>query len=463
MGQLNTFPLSYKVQGQRIVILGGNDEALNKARLATKTTAEVVIICRILEADFSALAVQVFERGFVSSDLDRAALLFIAEDSADAEFAKVEARKRGIPVNVVDVPGECDFYTPSIVERAPLTVAISTEGDAPVLARLVRARIEAMLSPGIGRIARLAGGLRKAAEDLLPDGAARRRFYEALVTSPAIEAAEAKGQGVAVAESLLADHASGESRGEVWLIGAGPGAEDLLTLRAQRLLQEADVIVHDQLVPAAVIDMGRRDAERIDVGKAKGHHSFSQAQINTMLVRLAGEGKRVARLKSGDPMVFGRAGEELAALRQAGIDYQIVPGISAALAAAADTATPLTLRKVSSGLILATAHGADDTDLAHWASLAQSGLTVALYMGKTIASEVAAQLVAHGANPSTPVGIVVNAGRSSMAAFSGTLATLIDGDPTFGDGPAIILVGEAVAAGDWADAAQIARDSFKVA
>ncbi len=463
MGQLNTFPLSYKVQGLRIVVVGGGEEALNKVRLATKTTAQVVIISRRIEADFGGFDIELNERAFAPSDLDGAALVFVAEESDDAELAKAEARARGIPLNVVDVPAECDFYTPSIVDRAPLTIAISTEGDAPVLARLVRARIEAMLSPRIGRIASLAGGLRQRVESLIHDGAARRRFYETLVTSPEIEAAESKGQGPQAAEALLAAHVTRESKGVVWLIGAGPGSEDLLTLRAQRLLQEADVIVHDQLVPSVVVDMGRRDAERIDVGKAKGHHSFSQAQINTLIVRLAREGKRVARLKSGDPMIFGRAGEEIAALRKVGIAYSIVPGISAALAAAADTATPVTLRGVSSGFVMATAHGADDSDLAHWASLAKSGLTLALYMGKSIASDVAARLVAHGASPATPVGIVVNAGRHDMSTYSGSLSSLIDGQVTFRDGPAIIFVGEAVEAGDWADAAQLAGMSFKVA
>lgn len=463
MGQLNTFPLSYKVQGQRIVIIGGGDEALNKTRLVAKTTASVVIISRNIETDFSAFAVDVQARGLVPADLDGAALVFVAEEGADAELAKAEARRRGIPLNVVDVPHECDFYTPSIVERAPLTVAISTEGDAPVLARLVRARIEAMLSPRIGKIASLAGGLRKKAESLIQDNAARRRFYEALVTSPEVEAAEQRGEGDVAADRLLAAHAEGEGQGVVWLIGAGPGSEDLLTLRAQRLLQEADVIVHDQLVPDVVVDMGRRDAERISVGKAKGHHSFSQAQINTLLVRLAGQGKRVARLKSGDPMIFGRAGEEIAALRKAGIGYQIVPGVSAALAAAADTATPVTLRKVSSGFVMATAHGADDSDLTHWAALAQSGLTLALYMGKSIAGDVAERLIAHGTSAALPVGIVVNAGRADRSTYAGTLGGLATGQVAFSDGPAIIFVGEAVAAGDWADAAQVAAESFKVA
>ena len=457
MGHLNTFPLSFKVKGKRIIIVGGTDEALNKVRLVAKTTASIEIYSRHVEADFSAFPVTIHERAVGPEDVAGAALVFVAEEGADADLAKAEARRLGIPLNVVDVPGECDFYTPSIVERAPLTVAISTEGDAPVLARLVRAQIEALLSPGIGQIASLAGGLRHKVESLIHDGAARRRFYEDLVTRPAM--------GQAAAEQLLSEHAAnGSGQGVVWLIGAGPGAEDLLTLRAQRLLQQADVIVHDQLVPAAVVEMGRRDAEQICVGKARGHHSFSQAQINTLIVRLAGEGKKVARLKSGDPMIFGRAGEEIAALRKAGLAYEIVPGVSAALAAAADTATPVTLRKVSSGFVVATAHGAEDSDLAHWAALSQSGLTLALYMGKAIAAEVASRLVAHGAAPDLPVGIVVNAGRADSTAYAGTLGGLANGAVDFVDGPAVILVGKAVAEGDWAEAAAAAAaNNFKVA
>ncbi|MEQ8599498.1 MAG: siroheme synthase CysG [Devosia sp.] len=464
MGLLNTFPLSFKVKGKRIIIVGGTDEALNKVRLVAKTTASIEIYSRQIETDFSAFPVAVFERALRVEDIAGAALVFVAEEGADADLAKAEARRLGIPLNVVDVPGECDFYTPSIVDRAPLTVAISTEGDAPVLARLVRAQIEALLAPGVGKIASLAGQLRGRVEDLILTGPARRRFYEDLVTSPAIERAAALGDGQVEAEALLSDHAAnGAGQGVVWLIGAGPGAEDLLTLRAQRLLQQADVIVHDQLVPAAVVEMGRRDAEQICVGKARGHHSFSQAQINTLIVRLAGEGKKVARLKSGDPMVFGRAGEEIAALRKAGIAYQIVPGVSAALAAAADSATPVTLRKVSSGFVMATAHGAEDSDLAHWAALSQSGLTLALYMGKAIAAEVAGRLVSFGAAPDLPVGIVVNAGRANRTLYAATLGQLAAGAVDFVDGPAVILVGRAVAEGDWADAADAAASSFKVA
>ena len=249
----------------------------------------------------------------------------------------------------------------------------------------------------------------------------------------------------------------------VWLIGAGPGAEDLITLRAQRMLQQADVIVHDQLVPDAVIEMGRRDAERISVGKKKGHHSFTQAQINTLIVRLARDGKRVARLKGGDPMVFGRAGEEVAALRKAGVDYQIVPGVTSALAAAADTATPVTLRNVSPGFVFATAHGASSEELKHWASLAQSGLTLALYMGGQIASATAGKLIRHGAGAAIPVGIVVNAGRPGRALYRGTLGALVDETIVLKPGPAIIFVGEAVAAGDWEEAIPLPQERFRVA
>ena len=450
MGELNTFPVSYKVKGQRIVIIGGGEEALNKARLVVKTTASVVIVAREFTANFDGMDVEKRQGMALADAMHGAALVFVAETGPDADAAKLEARRRGIPLNVVDVPDECDFYVPSIIDRAPLTVAIASEGDAPVLARLVRARIEAMLSPELGPLARLAGSMRERVARLLNKTQARR-FYEDLVS----------GTG-ADAEALLEAHAV-EEAGVVWLIGAGPGSADLLTLRAQRLLQAADVIVHDQLVPDEVIEMGRRDAERISVGKKKGHHSFTQAQINALLVRLGNEGKRVARLKSGDPMVFGRAGEELAALRAAGIAYQIVPGVSAALAAAADTATPVTLRNVSTGLVFATAHGAESEELDHWAALAGTGITLALYMGKTIAAETARHLLQRGMSVTLPVGIVVGAGRRDRSFHRGTLGEMAVDGFEMADGPAVIFIGEAVAYGDWADAAAIAATKFKVA
>lgn len=463
MGELNTFPVSYKVQGQRIVIIGGGEEALNKARLVTKTTALVVIISQNIEADFSELPVTVLARPFEDADLVDAALVFVADHGPDGAAAKLAARARRIPLNVVDVPEECDFYTPSIIDRAPVTIAVATEGDAPVLARLIRARIEAALSPNLGALAKLAGSMRDKVAALLP-GPRARRYYEELVTSPEVEVALLRGQGDAKAETLLAQHDNeGERPGVVWLIGAGPGSEDLLTLRAQRLLQEADVIVHDHLVPAAAVEMGRRDAERILVGKQKGHHSFTQAEINALIVRLGKAGKRVARLKGGDPMVFGRAGEEIDALKAAGIAYHIVPGVTSALAAAADTATPVTLRKISTGFVLATAHGAESEELKHWAALASTGLTLALYMGKSVAGPTAERLIAEGAAATIPVGVVVRAGRKDRVLYRGTLGTLATGTVELEDGPAIIFVGEAIAHGDWSEAIKLASSEFKVA
>ncbi len=463
MGELNTFPVSYKVEGKRIVIVGGGEEALNKVRLAIKTTASVVIISRTIEADFSELPVTVLARPFEAADLVDAALVFVADDGPDSAAAKLAARAAGVPLNVVDVPSECDFYTPSIIDRAPISIAVASEGDAPVLARLIRARIEASLSPNLGALARLAGSMREKVAAVL-HGPRARRYYEDLVTSPEVEMAVIRGQGDAAADAVLAQHAAlGEAAGVVWLIGAGPGSEDLLTLRAQRLLQEADVIVHDHLVPPAMVEMGRRDAERILVGKQKGQHSFTQAEINALIVRLALAGKRVARLKGGDPMIFGRAGEEIDALRQHNLAYHVVPGVTAALAAAADTATPVTLRQVSTGFVLATAHGANSEELKHWAALASAGLTLALYMGKSVAGPTAARLIGEGASPDIPVGVVVRAGRKDRALYRGTLGGLAHGAVALEDGPAIIFVGEAIAHGDWYGAATLAAEQIKVA
>ncbi len=227
-----------------------------------------------------------------------------------------------------------------------------------------------------------------------------------------------------------------------------------MTLRAQRVLQSADVIVHDQLVPEAVVQMGRRDAERVPVGKAKGRHSFTQKRINKLLVQLALEGKQVVRLKAGDPMIFGRAAEEIEAMDAAGIEYAIVPGVTAAAAAASDAHLPVTLRNVASGVVYATAHGADDKAVTHWATLAKSGLTLGIYMGKSIISDVADELVAHGLCAQTPVGIVVNAGRANSARCLSTLVEISNEAPELADGPAIVFVGEAVASGKWVSAIQ---------
>ncbi len=345
--RLSVFPAFHKISQRTVLVVGSGGEAVAKVRLLLETEALIRLVGEAPGAELVALAeahaVEHRVRPFRDADLDGAVLAFAASGLREADASVVAAaRARKIPVNAVDNPDLCDFYTPAIVNRAPVAVAISSAGAGPVLAQKLRARIEAMLPPRLGALASLGDSFRAAADRVLPKGQPRRRFWSSFFEGPVADAALAGQSGEArrLATRLLTQSDAAD-RGFVWLVGAGPGAVDLLTLRAQRILQEADVIVHDGLVPEAVIAMGRRDAERIHVGKREGNHSAPQDEINALLVREAAAGRRVVRLKAGDPLVFGRAGEEMAALRAAGIPFEIVPGITAALAAAAEAAFSL--------------------------------------------------------------------------------------------------------------------------
>lgn len=463
MARLRFFPVSYDVAGRSLILVGGGDEALAKLRLLLRTEGKPVVFSAHVAPDMAALIsandVTLHAREPVVDDVRNAALLFVATGDADddARISRI-GREAGVPVNVVDRIELCDFAIPAIVDRAPVSVAIASDGYAPVLAQRVRAAVEALLAPEFGGLGELARSVRDNVCTALPTNALRRRFWTALFDGRGGELALAGDMEGARrhALSVLSADAPAEE-GVVWLIGAGPGAEDLLTLRAQRLLQQADVIVHDQLVPEAVVDMGRRDAHRISVGKAKGKHSVAQGEINELLVRLAHEGRHVARLKAGDPLVFGRGGEEIAALRAAGVRYTVVPGVTAALAAAADYAVPLTLRGVSSSVVFATGHGAGGSEPNGWPEVARSGGTIGIYMGRTAAVETFERLVRHGVSPVTPVAAIENAGRKGSRALVGHLSDLpaleARGDIS---GPVLILVGEALAAGDFGFAEPIA-------
>ena len=360
--KLGVFPAFHKVAGRRVVIVGGGAEAAAKIRLLAETNAEIVVFAAALDHGTGAdlIAAHGDWRGTFPSaaDLAGAALVFAATGAEDSDRAVVAlARAAGVPVNCVDRPELCDFYTPALVNRAPLAVAIGSEGVAPVLTRQVRARIEAMLAPRLGDLATLAEKLRGRVSPPRSlrsptGGATGRASFPARSPRRSLPAAWPRPR----IEALRALEIDPGASGHVSLVGAGPGAEDLLTLRAQRALQEADVIVHDRLVPDAIVAQGRRDARRIPVGKAKGAHSVSQDEINRLIVNEALAGRRVVRLKSGDPLIFGRAGEEIAALRAAGVSFDIVPGITAAFAAAAEAEIPLTLRDTSSALVFATGH-----------------------------------------------------------------------------------------------------------
>ncbi len=433
-----------------------------KARLLSQSSADIRIVTENPSADLASWIpgndATLIPQAYAPKHLAGAALVFAASGNAalDAEVS-AGARSAGIPVNAVDRPELCDFFTPAIVNRAPLTVAIGTEGAGPVLAQMVRARIEAMLPPSLGRLAALANTFRDAAERIFPKGVARRSFWHSFFSGAPARAIEQGGFEEARAAAGVLLNARGAGAGHVALVGAGPGAEDLLTLRAHRLLMEADIIVHDALVPQAVVDMGRRDAERLPVGKRKGCHTKSQEQINTLLVKLGREGKRVVRLKSGDPLVFGRAGEEMQALREAAVSFEVVPGVTAAFAAAADFELPLTLRGVTSSMVFTTGHDLKGKSLPDWAKLAISGATVAVYMGRSVAADVATRLIEAGLSPDTAVAVVENASLPNRRRFHGTLADLpsLQSRDDLG-GPVMTIIGDAVAGADFSRSTPLA-------
>ena len=451
--RLSIFPVFMKVEGNVVVVVGEGEEALAKARLLSESRAQVRLVAQRPSSALAAFSIQAdlqhVPAAFSPAHLEGSILAFAATGELETDMIVAQAaREAGIPVNVVDRPQLCDFYTPALVNRAPVAVAIGSEGTGPVLTQMIRSRIEAMLPASTGRLARLAALYRVAVDRLIPRGAVRRAFWRSFFEGEIAALVERNDLAGARRSATRLVKNGKPASGFVSLVGAGPGAEDLLTLRAQRALQLADVIVHDRLASPGVIALGRRDAERIPVGKAKGCHSKSQHEINELLVSLALEGKRVVRLKAGDPMIFGRAGEEMDALAQAGIAFEIVPGVTAALAAAAEARIPLTLRGVASSLVFATGHDRDGATLPDWAEVALSGSTVAVYMGRTVAAKVARRLSEAGMPADTPVAILEAVSTPHQRTQTGTLAdlaTLCDGRPD--DLPALILIGRAVAYG----------------
>nr|CAA04958.1 siroheme synthetase [Rhizobium etli] len=448
--QLSVFPAFFRVEGQKTAVFGNGDELSAKVRLLLNTRARIVAYADRPEADYHAFLIanriETVRAGFAAEQVEGAALVFAATgNEADDRDIVDAARAARIPANAVDQPDYCDFFTPALVNRAPVAVAIGTEGRGPVLAQMIRAQVDQILSPSLGRLAALATSFRKSVEQFVPRGVSRR-FWRRFFSGPV---ADAVANGNPAQARHAADRLLGSMdkvAGHVWLVGAGPGAEDLLTLRAQRVMMEAEVIVYDALVPQAIVDMGRRDAERLSVGKRKGCHSKSQEEINELLVELGRQGKRVVRLKSGDPLVYGRAGEEMAALRAAGITYEVVPGITSAFAPAADFELPLTLRRVASSLVFTTGHDLTGDVLPDWASLAVSGATIAVYMGRTVAASVAERLMQAGIPAETTVAVIENASRADRRLLHGTLADLPDlqhrDELT---GPVMVIIGDAVA------------------
>ncbi|PDT29802.1 uroporphyrinogen-III C-methyltransferase [Rhizobium sp. L9] len=466
--QLSVFPAFFRVEGQKTAVFGNGDEAFAKVRLLLNTRARIVAYTDRPQADYHAFLIanriETVRAGFSAGQVEGAALVFAATgDEAEDRRIVDAARAAKIPANAVDQPDYCDFFTPALVNRAPVAVAIGTEGAGPVLAQMIRAQIDQLLSPSLGRLAALATSYRKSVEQIVPRGVSRRVFWRRFFSGPV---ADAVTNGNLPQARHAADRLLGsvdKVAGHVWLVGAGPGAEDLLTLRAQRVMMEADVIVYDALVPQTIVDMGRRDAERLSVGKRKGCHSKSQEEINELLVELGRQGKRVVRLKSGDPLVYGRAGEEMAALRAAGVTYEVVPGITSAFAAAADFELPLTLRGVASSLVFTTGHDLTGDVLPDWASLAVSGATIAVYMGRTVAASVAERLMQAGIPAETTVAVIENASRTERRLLHGTLADLPDlqhrDELT---GPVMVIIGDAVAGANFELSEPLMRENARL-
>lgn len=453
--KLNAFPVFMRVKGRSVVVVGNGEEALAKARLITQTNASLKLVANAPSEALTEFAKQSGAQLIIASyrpEMLAASALVFAATGDETEDRKIvrDAKNLGIPANAVDRPELCDFYTPAIVNRAPVAIAIGSEGVGPVLTQLIRSRIDSILPPSLGLLAQLASGYRTVVERALRPGADRRSFWRAFFSGDVARAIESGD--VSKAKRLASEQLQSPrpGSGHVALVGAGPGAEDLLTLRAQRLLMNADVIVHDALVPQAVVAMGRRDAERVAAGKRKGCHSRSQDEINKLLVSLGTAGKRVVRLKSGDPLVFGRAGEEMSALRDAGISYEVVPGVTSAFAAAADFELPLTTRGVASSMVFTTGHDLKGRSLPDWAKLAISGATVAVYMGRTTAADVASRLINAGLSPETAVAVVENASLRNQRKFHGTLADLPSLEARDDlDGPVMTIIGDAVAGADF--------------
>jgi uroporphyrin-III C-methyltransferase / precorrin-2 dehydrogenase / sirohydrochlorin ferrochelatase len=454
MSPLASVPLFFKLQGKRVVIAGGNGAAAWKAELLSAAGAMVEVWApepcaemRALAADPPGGPVVLEAKAWDGANLAGAALVVgAADDDAEARRLVSAAHRAGVPLNVIDRPAFCTFRFGAIVNRSPLIVGISTDGAAPVFAQAVRSRIEALLPTGFARWVEAAHTWRQQLRRLKLANAVRRRFWDRFATLALTEprrAPDARDR-----DRLLVGAHGGAGLGHVWLVGAGPGDPELLTLAAVRALRLADVILYDDLVAPEILDFARREAQRMLVGKTGHRPSCRQRDINALMIRLARAGRRVVRLKAGDPMIFGRAGEEIAALQRASIPHDVVAGITAVQGAAASLKVALTRRGGPRRLQLVTGHGHDgglpeDLDLD---ALADAGTTTAVYMPLATLNVLTERLLSHGAEAELPACAVFNATRPEERVISGTLATigdLIAARQT--TGPCLLLLGRALA------------------
>ncbi|MDX1804654.1 MAG: siroheme synthase CysG [Alcanivorax sp.] len=446
-------PISWRLQGKAALLAGGGEVALRKGRLLHRSGAKVCVVAPQVCDELRDIVVQsggeCLQRAFAPADLDGQALVICATDNRElnADIA-ARAQQRGLPVNVVDNPALGDFIFPAIVDRSPVLISISSSGASPVLARKLRSQLESSLPARWGRLADLMARFRQPLKAKLDNVGARRLFWEQALDGPLVEKVLAGKDSDA--EAMLSDaidqaDASRLSRGEVYLVGAGPGDPDLLTFRALRLLQKADVVLYDRLVGKGIVDLARRDAELVYVGKARDKHALPQDNINELLVHYAKQGKKVCRLKGGDPFIFGRGGEEIDLIVAEGIDFQVVPGITAASGCAAYAGIPLTHRDHAQSVRFVTGHRQDGTVTLDWQHLVSETETVVFYMGLVGLRQICDQLMAHGRRGDTPIALVSRGTTDLQEVITGTLESLPDAiEGREIHAPTLIIVGSVV-------------------
>jgi len=449
---MDYLPIFLDLKGKPVLLVGGGAVALRKARLLCRAGALVEVVAPDVEQALEELVGEhdgsIVVGNFQAADINGKALVVAATDDEKIN-AEVSAlcHARHVPVNVVDNPALCSFIMPSIVDRSPLMIAISSGGQSPVLARLLRSAIESMIPTAYGKLAEFVGHFRDTVKNKLGDERVRRHFWENIFEGPVGElvlAGRSQQAEQMLHQQLNAVDPTGKV-GEVYLVGAGPGDPDLLTFRALRLMQSADVVLYDRLVSQPIIDKVRRDAELIYVGKARNQHAVPQDDINTQLIKLAKQGKRVVRLKGGDPFIFGRGGEEIEGLAREGIPFQVVPGITAASGCACYAGIPLTHRDYAQSVRFITGHLKDGSIDLEWDQLVSNTQTVVFYMGLVGLRVICTQLIDHGRDPGTPIALVEKGTTPQQRVITGTLLTLPDIVESMEvHAPTLLIVGEVV-------------------
>ncbi len=448
-------PIFLDINGKRTLIVGNGVVAARKADLLLRAGSDLTIIAPVLGEELSRLAeTYSFNHkasGLTADDLNGCVVAFgCSEDDAVNRHLRELAAVAGVMVNVPDQTENCDFTMPAVVDRTPLLIAISSGGSSPLLVRMLKARFETTIPAAYGRLAEFAGSYRDRIKKLIPNSKRRRRFWEAMVSGPVAEHlfSNQQEQAELLMESQLEEAAAAGDKppaGEVYLVGTGPGDPDLLTFRALRLMQQTDVVLYDRLIGDGILNLVRRDAERIYVGKLKNNHTVPQDEIGKMLIDLARQGKRVLRLKGGDPFVFGRGGEEIEALSENGIAFQVIPGVTAANGCAAYAGIPLTHRDHAQACVFVTGHEKDGQLNLNWKSLVQPRQTVVLYMALTSLGAVTSGFLGHGADPATPAAVIENGTRAGQRVITGTLETLLNKtEEAEVRSPALIIVGSVV-------------------